>query len=246
MLRTVAILCALIALGYCVYVRRTTWRIRPDWAVTQGCALQVAGFILCMPIQSKYLGRWLLHLTGMPHLRDFVGHLCFIAGVSSIIYTIACRLVSKQAVEVLMRWIELPSAIAGMCMLVFFTMSGSARCPGDFFQVPCDSWLRAYWVTYCAIMLWLLNCATKLLMLLRSDAESKVTAELFIVAALCAAAGVGARIVTVVTGLPADLHGAVTWIATCTAGSVVALAASQSWRARTQLWPDEPPQSIAQ
>ena len=46
--------------------------------------------------------------------------------------------------------IEFPGAIAGGTMLAAITLSHnlSREAPPDFLDVPCDFWLRVYWLTY--------------------------------------------------------------------------------------------------
>ncbi len=147
---TQSILTAL-ALCFCggtMWVRRKTWRIRWDRALTMSFLFQGLGFALSTPAMSHYLERPLFRISGVAHLRDFFGHVLFICAICCVIYAAACRLVPDRELESVLYKIEFPAAIAGGAMLAAITLSHnlSREPPPDFLDVPCDFWLRVYWL----------------------------------------------------------------------------------------------------
>ena len=140
---------ALTALALCfcggaIWVRRKSWRIRWDRALTMSFLFQGLGFALCAPAMSRYLEPALFRITGVAHLRDFFGHVLFICAICGVIYACACRLVPDRELESVLYKIEIPASIAGGAMLAAITLSHnlSREPPPDFVNVPCDFWLR--------------------------------------------------------------------------------------------------------
>jgi hypothetical protein len=226
-----------LALCFCggtLWVRRKTWRTQWDRAVTMSFVFQGLGFALCAPIQSRYLGHALFALTGIAHLQDFFGHVLFICAISYIIYACACRLVPDHELEDVLHKVELPGAVAGGTMLAAITLSGnlSRKTPPDFLDVACDFWLRVYWLTYGAIVIYLLCFAARLLWVLRRDPRSRFTSALYIIAAglgVVSFAVLLTRSISIPGGLVARYW---IWAPASVAGGLAAFAAAWSWRER--------------
>ena len=236
---------ALISLPVCfcggaIWVRRKTWRIQWERALTMSVLLQGSGFALCAPAMSHYLGHALFRITGVAHLHDFFGYVLFICAICGVIYACACRLVPDDELEDLLHKIEFPGAIAGGVMLAAITLSHnlSRESPADFLDVPCDFWLRVYWLTYGAIIIYLLCFLVRLLWVLRRDPRSRLTADLFIMATglgLVSFAVLLTRII-INPGLVACFW---IWIPLCASGGLAAFAAAWSWRGRTRPFTQE-------
>jgi hypothetical protein len=182
---------------------------------------------------SRYLEPALFRITGVAHLRDFFGHVLFICAICGVIYACACRLVPDRELESVLYKIEFPGAIAGGTMLAAITLSHNlSREPRpDFLDVPCDFWLRVYWLTYGAIVMYLLCFVVRLLWVLRRDPRSRLTADLFIIASGLGVVSFALLLARVIInpGLVARF-----WISTpsCVAGGLAAFAAAWSWRER--------------
>ena len=236
---------ALISLPVCfcggaIWVRRKTWRIQWERALTMSVLFQGSGFALCAPAMSRYLGHALFRITGVAHLHDFFGYVLFICAICGVIYACACRLVPDDELEDLLHKIEFPGAIAGGVMLAAITLSHnlSRESPADFLDVPCDFWLRVYWLTYGAIIIYLLCFLVRLLWVLRRDPRSRLTADLFIMATglgLVSFAVLLTRII-INPGLVACFW---IWIPLCASGGLAAFAAAWSWRGRTRPFTQE-------
>ena len=81
---------ALCFCGGALWVRRKTWRVQWDRAVTMSFLFQGLGFALCAPTMSHYLGHALFRISGVAHLSDFFGHVLFICAICCVVYACAC------------------------------------------------------------------------------------------------------------------------------------------------------------
>ena len=235
---------ALISLAVCfcagaMWVRRKTWRIQWDRALTMSVAFDGLAFALVSPTQGRWLNQALFNLTGIAHLSDYFGHLLFICAVCSVIYAAACRLVPDDELEALLHKIEIPGAVAAAAMLGALTLSKNiTKQPRtDFFDVPCDFWLRVYWATYGVLVIYLTFFMVRLLLVLRGDPRSRTTANMFLVSAGFGLVSFGSLLVRVVG--PKSISCFWIWAPLCISGAVAAFAAAWSWRGRMRsLMPD--------
>jgi hypothetical protein len=233
MTQSAPIALALCFCGGAMWVRRKSWRIRWDRALTMSFLFQGLGFALCAPAMSHYLEHALFRICGVAHLRDFFGHVLFICAICGVIYACACRLVADDELESVLYKIEFPGAIAGGTMLAAITLSHnlSRESPPDFLDVPCDFWLRVYWLAYGAIVIYLLCFVVRLLWVLRRDPRSRLTANLFITAS-----GLGvvsfAMLLTRIIINPGLVARVWIWAPSSVAGGLAAFAAAWSWRER--------------
>jgi len=106
----------------------------------------------------------------------------------------------------------------------------SRELPPDFVNVPCDFWLRVYWLTYGAIVIYLLCFVVRLLWVLRRDPRSRLTADLFIIASGLGVVSFAVLLTRIINpGLVAPFW---IWTPSCVAGGLAAFAAAWSWRER--------------
>jgi hypothetical protein len=232
MTQSAPIALALCLCGGAIWVRRKTWRIQWDRALTMSVLFQGLGYALCAPAMSHYLGQALFRITGIAHLQDLFGHVLFICAICCVIYACACRLVPDDELEALLHKIEIPGAVAGAGMLAAMTLSHNLtkKPPPDFFDVPCDFWLKVYWITYGAIVLYLMWFLIRLLWVLRRDPRSRTTADMFIMAT-----GLGIVSFSLLLGrvlIPKFFPCVWIWVPLSMAGGLAAFAAAWSWRER--------------
>ena len=225
-----------LALCFCggtIWVRRKTWRMQWDRALTMSFLFQGLGFAICAPAMSHYLGHAMFRITGVEHLNDFFGHVLFICAICLVIYACACRLVPDNELEDLLHKIELPGAVAGGTMLAAITLSHnlSRKSPSDFLDVPCDFWLRVYWLTYGAIVIYLLCLAARLLWVLRRDPRSRLTSGLYIIAAGLGVVSLAVLLTRTIIN-PALITRSWIWTPASVAGGLATFAATWSWRER--------------
>lgn len=233
---SVVITPAVVGVAWSATVRRQTWRIRWERPNTLAVTLQGVALLLVAPTETRYLGRWLQAATGVAHLDDYLGHLCYLAAGASIVYAAGCRVADDQQLVRLTMWAAAPGVMAAHVMMAALVCSNAPkRWPrDDFFAVPVDNALRIYWFTYAGAMVWILGFATWLLMILRKDPRSRTSANFFIAGCLCGAVAGVVRIHASLTPDPNDGDISV-WILACVAGLLCAVGAGHSWRAKTRL-----------
>jgi hypothetical protein len=234
MMQTLLVTPVLILAGACIWIRRQSWRFSWDRVQTLGVFLQALGFTLSLPITGHTLGKWLFHLTGISHIRDYTGHLCFLSAAGAIIYSVAKRLLPDQKLEPFMKRIEYPSAIAAIAMLGCVLASHSLRhfpVEPDFLQVPRDNWLTAYWLIYMATCAYLIRYLVDLLFMLREDPRNHFVASLYIAACRI---GFIAILLVVVDVVSTGRNIATGWILTplAAASGLAIFASAWSWHKR--------------
>lgn len=222
MLRSAIVGSILIVIGCIIWIRRTGWRLRWTSAIWRSLAFQAVGFILCAPGQTDYIGHALFVLTGTAHLRDYFGHLCFMCAAADIVCAMMCRLVPQDELEERAASVERPTAAAAFIMLIALLGSGNLaqQNHSDFFEVPVDAWLRAYWITYWAIIAYLLVYGMRLAAVLRQDAQSRSTATMFLVADIIGIVGITIAIAVLILGIA--IPGALLWTTVSVASILVA------------------------
>lgn len=221
--------------GWALVVRRKTWRIKWERPNTLCVALQAAALLLVTPLQSQYLGRWLRERTGLAHLDDYLGHLCYLAAACALIYASACRVVDDRRLLQITMLTAVPGVVAAHVMVISLRLSNSVTNEpnDDFFAVPCDTALIVYWLAYACTMAVLMTVSLRLLWALRADPRSRLIADLFIGAALCGFLAGGLRVYAVFTVNPVDMV-FTCWLLPCLAALLSAIAATVSWRAKSE------------
>lgn len=226
-----SILSVIVVSGWAVWVRRRTWRIRWDAALTMSVVFDGLAFALINPASGPIIGPTLHRLTRICHIRDYFGHLFFICAACCVIYAVACRIAPDGDLEDFMHRIEIPGAITAGAMLASISLSPNLKTTHqtDFFDVPVDFWLRIYWVSYGGLILYLIWVLIRLLLVLRRDPRSRVAADMFILAAAWGALSFLALLVRVLFVPVPDLW---IWISLCMASGLASFAAAWSWRGR--------------
>jgi hypothetical protein len=228
MLQTLIIAVTLIITGWFIWRYRQNWRWQWQKAIGRSIIFQIAGFVLCVPLQTDYLGRVLFWLTHTAHLHDYFGHLCFICAAASVIYGIMRRVLPADRVEARMRRVERPSAAAAFVMLVaiFSSNNLSTQRYHDFFNVPLDPWLTLYWGTYWAILVYLIGYGMRLCIVLCQDPQSRLSADIFLIAGAIGLISITLTVVDLLTAIEVPRY--MLWIALSAASVLVGLRAAWS------------------
>lgn len=203
MLRNIIVGSVLIAAGCIIWRQRKGWRLRWTPAIWRSLAFQAGGFILCIPGQADYIGRVLFALTGTAHLRDYFGHLCFMCAAADVVCAMMCRLVPQRELEARAARIERPTAVAALIMLIAIlgTSNLSDQGHADFFEVPLDGWLDVYWITYWAIIAYLLVYGMRLATVLRQDPQSRGAATMFLIADIIGVTSITLAVAVLILGM---------------------------------------------
>src|SRR6476619_6755057 len=117
-------------------------------AATLNIALQGLAVLLMSPWASETVGQLLHTLTGKWNLEDYIGHDAYVVAASAIVYNALGRLQDDHAMQrTFKQYIERPATLCIPLLLATFSLgNGSAVYRPDFFQVPTDPWLTAYWI----------------------------------------------------------------------------------------------------
>lgn len=224
-------------IAWSLWIRRLTWSCRWEVAATLNIALQGATVLLMSPWASETLGHWLYALTGKWNLEDYIGHDLYIVAASAIVYNALGRLQDDHAMqESFKQYVERPATLCIPLLLVTFTLGNGAEIyRTDFFEVPTDFWLSAYWLLLCGTLMYLLGYGSRALLILRKDPRSRRIANIYLVACF---SGIMACVVRIVTSLVPSLqpleNGTLVWVFACLCGAVFAITSAHSWRTRTK------------
>jgi hypothetical protein len=227
----------LLCIGWSLWIRRVTWSCRWEVAATLNIALQGMALLLMSPLASATLGHWLHALTGKWNLEDYIGHDCYVVAASAIVYNAIGRLQDDNAMQATFKqYVERPATLCIPLLLATFSVGAGAQVyRSDFFDVPTDFWLSAYWILLCGTLAYLLFYGSRALLILRKDPRSRHIANIYLVASACGVMACVVRIVTAcMPGLQAVEGGTLVWIFACSCGAGFALASAQSWRIKTK------------
>jgi hypothetical protein len=235
-------LAVLIAITMCcitwsLWIRRVTWTCRWEVAATLNIALQGTAVLLMSPLASETLGQWLYALTGKYNLEDYLGHDCYVVAASAIVYNALGRLKEDNAMEASFKqYVERPATLCIPLLLATFSIgNGAAIYRPDFFDVPTDFWLSAYWLLLCGTLIYLLVFGSRALLILRKDPRSRFIANVYLIASASGIVACAVRITTAyVPRLQGLEGGTLVWIFACGCGAGFALASAHSWRIRTK------------
>lgn len=230
---TITICC----IAWSLWIRRVTWTCRWEVAATLNIALQGAAVLLMSPLASETLGKFLHSLTGKWNLEDYIGHDCYIVAASAIVYNALGRLQEDHALQrSFKQYVERPATLCIPLLLATFSVgNGAAIYRPDFFEVPTDFWLSAYWLLLCGTLIYLLGFGSRALLVLRKDPRSRRIANIYLVASASGIVACTVRIVTAyVPSLQAIEGGTLVWFFACMCGAGFALTSAHSWRIKTK------------
>ncbi|MGY4651576.1 hypothetical protein [Mycobacterium sp. URHB0021] len=224
-------------IAWSLWIRRVTWTCRWEVAATLNIALQGAAVMLMSPLASETVGHGLHALTGMWNLEDYIGHDLYIVAASAVVYNALGRLQDDHAMQRTFKmYVERPATLCIPLLLAAFSLGNGARIyRPDFFEVPTDFWLAAYWLLLCGTLIYLLGYGCRALLVLRKDPRSRRIANIYLVAS---ASGIIACIVRITTAYVPTLQtvegGTLVWFFACMCGAGFALTSAQSWRIKTK------------
>jgi hypothetical protein len=224
-------------IGWSLWIRRVTWTCRWEVAATLNIALQGVAVLLMSPWASETVGRGLHALTGMWNLEDYIGHDCYIVAASAVVYNALGRLQDDHAMQRTFKlFVERPATLCIPVLLATFSIGSGARIyRADFFEVPTDFWLSAYWLLLCGTLIYLLGYGSRALLVLRKDPRSRRVANIYLVASASGIIACTVRIVTACVPVLQPIEsGTVVWFFACMCGAGFALTSAQSWRIKTK------------
>ena len=227
----------LICVAWSLWIRRLTWSCRWEVAATMNVALQGAAIFLMSPFASETIGKALHSLTGVWNLEDYIGHDCYVVAASAIVYNALGRLQDDNATQAAFKqYVERPATLCIPLLLATFSLgNGAAIYRPDFFTVPTDFWLSAYWLLLCGTLIYLLGYGSRALFVLRQDPRSRRIANIYLLASASGITACTIRIITAYVPPLQDLEGGtLVWFFACFCGAGFALTSAHSWRIKTR------------
>ena len=227
----------LACVAWSLWIRRLTWSCRWEVAATLNIALQGAAVFLMSPFASETIGQLLHSLTGVWNLEDYIGHDCYVVAASAIVYNALGRLQDDNATQAAFKqYVERPATLCIPLLLATFSMGNGAKIyRSDFFTVPTDFWLSAYWLLLCGMLIYLLGYGSRALFVLRQDQRSRRIANIYLVSSASGILACTIRIVTAyVPALQEIEGGSLVWFFACICGAGFALTSAHSWRVKTR------------
>lgn len=227
----------LMCMAWSLWIRRVTWGCRWEIAATLNIALQAVAVLLMSPLASETVGRWLHSLTGVWNLEDYIGHDCYVVAASAIVYNALGRLQDDNAMQsAFKQYVERPATLCIPLLFATFSLGNGAKIyRPDFFTVPTDFWLSAYWLLLCGTLIYLLGYGARAMLILRRDPRSRRIANVYLAASASGIAACTVRIVTAYVPPLQELEGGtLVWFFACFCGAGFALASAHSWRIKTK------------
>ncbi|MCV7162396.1 hypothetical protein [Mycolicibacterium brisbanense] len=224
-------------IAWSLWIRRVTWSCRWEVAATLNIALQGLAVLLMSPLASETLGHVLHELTGKWNVEDYIGHDCYIVAASAIVYNTLGRLQDDDAMQrSFKQYVERPATLCIPLLLATFSLGNGAKVyRADFFTVPTDFWLSAYWILLCGTLTYLLLYGARAMMVLRRDPRSRRIANIYLIASVSGILACAVRITTACFPvLQPWENGKFVWLFACMCGAVFALASAHSWRIKTR------------
>jgi hypothetical protein len=227
----------LACMAWSLWIRRLTWSSRWEIAATLNIALQAAAVLLMSPLASETVGQWLHSVTGIWNLEDYIGHDLYVVAASAIVYNALGRLQDDNAMQAAFKqYVERPATLCIPLLLATFSLGNGAKVyRSDFFTVPTDFWLSAYWLLLCGTLIYLLGYGSRALLVLRQDPRSRRIANIYLMAS---ASGITACVIRIITAYVPVLqeieNGKLVWFFACACGAGFALTSAHSWRVKTK------------
>lgn len=159
------LLIAIFAALWTLWSRRATFTMAFDQGISLTLLLAVAGVVLTHGLQDH-----------SSNLVDLIGCTCFMAAVAAIAHTTAAMVLAPSVGRNYGRRMIIEPAAAGwVFMIVMFVLNHG----GYFFAH------RAYWLTFAVTVGYLTCIEIFALRVLRRETRHRLTADLFLVAAVC-------------------------------------------------------------
>lgn len=193
-----------------------------------------SALILTAPATTTLLGERLHTLTGIWNLEDFVGHCCYAAAATTIVYHGLSRLTNDPGAWLrrTINYILIPSMLIRLVLFLF--SRGSEHYAHDFMALPEGPYLAAYWVVLCGTCIALLAYGGYLFMILWAAPKHRPTATIYIAGCAVGTVTCLARIAAALTSNETMNISDPIWLGCCAASAGFAFAFGYSWRIRVR------------
>jgi hypothetical protein len=232
-----ALIIATLVVVFCsLWIRRHTWRSRWEADASLNIALQGCAVLLMSPWASETLGPPLHHVFGLWNVEDLIGHICLMFAAAAIVEHGLARLgdhlewrrIFRRQIEVPL-WLGVPALVA-----VFF--AAHEKYHPDLFPAHVSTlWFGTYWIVLGILLVYLFGYAARVMLIVRKDPRSTVTATLYLISAAFGLAATVIQVTTAEAGIDITLP---VWLCACLGAIGFAYGSARSWLAKVAWFRD--------
>ncbi|GBE65942.1 hypothetical protein MFM001_24040 [Mycobacterium sp. MFM001] len=224
------ILVTLAAIFYSLWIRRDTWRSRWEAGASLNIALQGCAVLLMSPWASATLGPVLHGVFRRWNVEDLLGHICLIVAVTAIIHHGLARLDhERQLRRLFRRHVEIPLRWGIPLLVAVFVIADEGYHPDLFPAHVSTVWFGAYWLVLGGLLIYLFSYAGRVMLILRKDARSRSTVNLYLISAAFGIAATAIQVITAELGIDITLP---VWLCACLGAIGFAYGSARSWHAK--------------
>jgi hypothetical protein len=187
-------------LVWCVFRRLSAWRWRGERDITVAIALMLAAILILIPPLSGIIGNAAHDWTGQWNLEAFAAHVLCIGADAAIVHHVAWRALDRAQLRRAFRThVELPATLAVGLMFGFLELGNGVRIRRScFYLVPTDLWLTLYWLTFVAVLSYIIIYAAVAMRVLRRDSRAEVPMMIYLSGVSFGLAALAERVLSVI------------------------------------------------
>ncbi|MCV7382593.1 hypothetical protein [Mycolicibacter longobardus] len=229
----VALVGALGACGYALWVRRDTWSSRWDANPSRVLVLMGCAGLLMSPVGSTFFDPLAHRVFGLWNVAGLLAVLCMFCAMLVMFEHLVTRLTDSDQARLLgRRHVTTPLKFGLPLVVVVFCVADRGHPEYlDVFAPRGGPWFAAYWALVAGLALYLFVFTGRVLLTLRRDPRSKSSAELYLVWVTFKVAAILAQLTSVLAGSTVTLP---TWICVGVSSTAFAYASALSWQTRAQ------------
>lgn len=230
------IIVTLVAVFSSLWIRRDTWRSRWEADASLNIALQGCAVLLMSPWASETLGPPLHSVFRRWNVEDLLGHICLMVAAAAIIDHGLARLgdhgqwrsIFRRHIKVAL-WLGIPVLVA------VFIVADEGYHPDLFPAHVSTAWFGAYWIVLGILLVYLFGYAARVMLIVRKDPRSTVTATLYLISAAFGVAATVIQVTTAEAGIDITLP---VWLCACLGAIGFAYGSARSWHAKVAWFRD--------
>jgi hypothetical protein len=224
------IIVTLAAVFYSLWVRRDTWGSRWEADASLNIALQGCAVLLMSPWVSATLGPSLHQIFRRWNVEDLFGHICLIVAVTAIIDHGLARLGDENECRgIFRRHIATPLWLGVPVLVAVFIAADEGYHPDLFPAHVSTLWFGAYWIVLGVLLTYLFGYAARVMLIVRKDPRSTVTANLYLISAAFGVAATVIQVTTAEAGIDITLP---VWLCACLGAIGFSYGSARSWHAK--------------
>ncbi|HEY1839194.1 MAG TPA: hypothetical protein VGG53_03040 [Mycobacterium sp.] len=230
------IIVTLVAVFYSLWIRRETWRSRWEADASLNIALQGCAVLLMSPWASATLGPPLHYVFRRWNVEDLLGHICLMVAAASIIDHGLARLGDQgQWRRIFSRHIRAALWLGVPVLVAVFIAADEGYHPDLFPAHVSTASFGAYWIVLGILLVYLFGYAARVMLIVRKDPRSTVTATLYLISAAFGVAATVIQVTTAEAGIDITLP---VWLCACLGAIGFAYGSARSWHAKVAWFRD--------